>query len=271
MVVREAFPYSGDLMPKARFQAASKWGCSHPEVRLAAQNAVEEFGPHSGGSEPNIGTHFLVEKVQSELSHLTQKQYFTFFPTGWGAGYGALRGLLRQGDYVLMDRFSHNCLVEGAQNSGSNVLFFAHNNLGDLSLRLERLRKKAPEATVLVVTEAVFSADSDGPDLQEFASICQRFETNSLVDVAHDLGALGPGGTGQIGAAQCADKIDFIMGSFTKTFCSNGGFVATNAASADIAMKSYGNSNTFSNALSPTELSTILACLKIIRSPEGDK
>jgi glycine C-acetyltransferase len=134
---------------------------------------------------------------------------------------------------------------------------------------LKRIRAKDTENGILVVTESLFSMDSDTPDLRALQELCREYNATLLVDVAHDLGAMGDGGRGFIGMQGMAGKIDIVMGSFSKTFASNGGFVACNSPAVKQYLKFYGSSATFSNALSPVQAATVTKAFEIVQSDRG--
>jgi len=136
--------------------------------------------------------------------------------------------------------------------------------------QLRRIRTTDTENAILVVTEGIFSMDGDSPDLQALQDACLDYEATLLVDVAHDLGAVGPGGTGTLGLQGLVGKVDLVIGSFSKVFASNGGFAATSSASIREYLRPYAASHTFSNALSPPQCATVLTELEIVRSSEGD-
>jgi 7-keto-8-aminopelargonate synthetase-like enzyme len=124
---------------------------------------------------------------------------------------------------------------------------------------------------ILVITEGLFSMDSDVPDLPALQALCHEYGATLLVDVAHDLGALGPGGGGVIAAQGMLGKIDIVMGAFSKTFASNGGFVAVHSRAAKRHLQLTAGPHMFSNALSPVQAAVILACIEIVRSEEGEQ
>jgi glycine C-acetyltransferase len=142
-------------------------------------------------------------------------------------------------------------------------------NLQSARRHLTRIRAKDTEAGILVVTESLFSMDSDVPDLAAMQDLCREFNATLLVDVAHDLGAIGEGGLGFIGSQNMLGKIDIVMGSFSKTFASNGGFVSCNSAAVRQYLKFYGCSATFSNALSPVQAATVKKAFEIVQSDRG--
>ena len=127
-----------------------------------------------------------------------------------------------------MDALAHSCLQTGAQASTQNVLLFRHLDVDHCRERLKAIRSRDPQGGIMVVTESLFSMNSDTPDIRAMQELAHEFGAILVVDVAHDLGCLGPKGRGHIGAQGMQGKVDLVMGSFSKTFGSNGGFVATN-------------------------------------------
>src|SRR6185436_626983 len=112
---------------------------------------------------------------------------------------------------------------------------------------------------------------SDSPDIAALQEVCSEFSAVLMLDVAHDLGAQGPGGSGQIGLQNMLGKVDLVMGSFSKTFASNGGFVATHDLSVKQYLGIYGGSHTYSNAISPVQCGVVLEAMRIVRSAEGEQ
>ena len=191
------------------------------------------------------------------------------YPTGWAAGYGVIKGLVRPNDHVVLDALAHACLQEGANSATANVRLHRHLDLGAARACLQKIRAKDIENGILVVTESLFSMDSDTPDLRALQELCREFEATLLVDVAHDLGSMGPGGRGFIGTQGMTGQIDIVMGSFSKTFASNGGFVSCNSPAVRQYLKFYGCSATFSNTLSPVQSATVTRAFEIVQSDRG--
>jgi glycine C-acetyltransferase len=191
------------------------------------------------------------------------------YPTGWAAGFGVIKGLVRSADHVVMDMLSHSCLQEGAHAATSNIHLFRHLDNEYCRNILAKIRAKDTENGILVVTEALFSMDSDTPDLAALQELCHEFKATLVVDVAHDLGCLGEDGRGHIGMQNMLGKIDIVMGSFSKTFASNGGFVACKSRAVKEYLRFYSAPATFSNALSPVQAATILKAFEIVDSLEG--
>jgi glycine C-acetyltransferase len=242
---------------------------SDPEIKEVAKAVIDEYGVHSAGSSALAGNtkySLLLERAISEFLNL---DHTVLYPTGWAAGYGVIKGLVRPSDHVVMDGLAHACLQEGAYSATTNVHLHGHLNLDSVRRHLKRIRAKDAENGILVVTESLFSMDSDTPDLRALQELCREYEATLLVDVAHDLGAMGQGGRGFIGAQDMTGKIDIVMGSFSKTFASNGGFVACNSPAVKQYLKFYGCSATFSNALSPVQAATVTKAFEIAASDRG--
>lgn len=242
---------------------------SHPAVHEAAKRAMNAFGVHSAGSAALMGNTKLSVELEQRFAEFLGYRDCTIFPTGWGAGYGLIRTLVRADDHVIIDVLAHACLQEGARAATGNIHLVPHLSTEGVRRRLERIRKKVPRAGVLVVTESVFSMDSDVPDLRGLQALCREYRATLLVDVAHDLGALGMRGLGYVDDARLTGEIDILMGSFSKTFASNGGFVACNNPALKLALRYNCGPLTFTNALSPVQCAIVLACLEVIASDEG--
>jgi 7-keto-8-aminopelargonate synthetase-like enzyme len=169
-----------------------------------------------------------------------------------------------------MDNLAHASLQQGAAAATPQVRRHDHLDVDAARAQVSAIRAEDAKNGVLVVTEGLFSMDSDVGRIRELQEMCHEYGASLLVDVAHDLGASGPGGTGEPGAQQVLADVDLVMGAFSKTFASNGGFLATGSSAARVAISGYGGSWTFSNALSPVQTAVVQEALRIVRSPEGD-
>lgn len=243
---------------------------SHPAVHEAAKQAIDAYGVHSAGSAALMGNTWLSRELEERLAAFLGYQDCTVFPTGWGAGYGVIKTLVRGAqDHVVIDVLAHACLQEGARSATPNVHPFRHLSNEGVRRHLERIRRDDPNAGILVATETVFSMDSDVPDLAELQVLCREYGAILLVDVAHDLGAIGPTGRGYLESQGMVGKPDVLMGSFSKAFASNGGFVACSNPGLKLALRYNCGPLTFTNALSPMQCAIVLKCLDIIESDEG--
>ncbi|VXC01071.1 Glycine C-acetyltransferase/8-amino-7-oxononanoate synthase [Massilia sp. 9I] len=243
---------------------------AHPAVIDSAMRVLAECGPHSAGSAILLGNSRYSTALEQELARLLHCQHVVLFPTGWGAAFGAVTSLVHSGDHVLIDALAHASLRQGAAAATRNVAVFRHLDCDHLRELLAGLRAVDANGAILVVTEGLFSMDSDSPDLPLMQYLCREYGATLLVDVAHDLGAMGPGGSGVIGAQGMLGKIDIVMGAFSKTFASNGGFVACSERSVRRQLQLFAGPHMFSNALSPVQAATVLECLRIVTGAEGD-
>jgi glycine C-acetyltransferase len=135
--------------------------------------------------------------------------------------------------------------------------------------KLKKIRSTDTENAILVITESQFSMHADTPDLRGLQEVCREYDATLIVDVAHDMGCIGETGHGHLGLQNMLDDVDLVIGSFSKTFASNGGFVATRSHAVKEYLKYYSATQTFSNALSPVQAAIVLKAFEIIRSDEG--
>lgn len=242
---------------------------AHPGVIQVAIETTRRFGVHSAGSPALVGNTSLSLRLEEKIAAFLQTEHVTLYPTGWGAGFGVIKGLVRSHDHVVIDVLAHACLQEGAAAATRNVHLYRHNDIESVREKLEKIRARDTQNGILLVTEGLFSMDSDTPDLAALQDLAHEFGAVLVVDVAHDLGALGEDGRGHIGIQNMLGKIDLVMGSFSKTFASNGGFVACKERSVKEYLRYYSSPNTFSNALSPAQAAIVGTCFDIVASPEG--
>ncbi|OBG72504.1 8-amino-7-oxononanoate synthase [Mycobacterium sp. E1214] len=241
----------------------------HPAIKAAARAAVDAYGVHSAGSPALVGNTSVSLALERRIAGFVGAEFVSLFPTGWAAGYGVVKGLVRPEDHIVMDRLAHACLQEGAHAATRNVHTFGHNDVTDVRAKLTAIRSQDRTNGIMIVTEALFSMDSDTPALAEMQALADEFGATLMVDVAHDLGSMGPDGRGHLGLQGMIGKVDLVMGSFSKTFASNGGFVATKHRKVTEYLRYYASPNTFSNALSPIQAAVVLRAFDIVDSPEG--
>lgn len=244
---------------------------THAAVRAAAVEAIERFGVHSAGSTALAGNVYECLALEQSIAELLKMEHALLFPTGWAAGFGVIKGLVREHDHVVLDALAHNCLQEGAMAATRKVYRHRHLDVEHARATLRAIREQDAENAILVVTEGVFSMDADSPDIRAFQTLCHEFDATLVVDVAHDLGCVGPSGSGQIGVQGMLGQVDVVMGSFSKTFASNGGFVATNNVAVKEYLRYLAPSNIFSNALSPVQVAAVQTAIRVIRSVEGEQ
>ena len=242
----------------------------HPDIAQAAHEAIDRYGPHAAASPMLQGNTIPGRALEMALGDTLQAEHVLLFPTGWAAGFGTITGLVRPSDSIVIDQLSHASLLQGARAATQNVYMFRHNDVEALRHRLTRIRAKDTENAILVVSEGLFSMDSDSPDIEALQQVCRELGAVLMVDVAHDFGATGPRGTGQIGIQKMLGKVDLVMGSFSKTLASNGGFVATREPSVRQFLGIYSGAHMYSNGISPVQAATVNEAMRIVRSEEGE-
>jgi 7-keto-8-aminopelargonate synthetase-like enzyme len=242
---------------------------SHPAIKATALEAIQRYGVHSAGSPALVGNTTHSVALERKIAEFLGMEEAVLFPTGWAAGYGVIRGLVRSADHIVMDTLSHACLQEGANAATRNIYQFRHLDTDHCRHWLSEIRAKDAENAILVVTEGLFSMDSDTPNIVALQELCREYNATLVVDVAHDLGALGEDGRGHIGLQGMIGKVDLVMGSFSKTFASNGGFVACRNRAVKEYLRFYAPSTTFSNALSQAQAAVALKAFEIVESQEG--
>ena len=244
---------------------------SHASIKNAVIAAMNEYGVHSAGSAALMGNTFLSIELERILSEYLEYSNTALFSTGWGAGYGVVKTLLREGDHVIIDALAHACLQEAAVDSRAHVHRHPHLSTSAVERRLKRIRASNTNVGILVVAETLYSMDSDVPDLKHLQELCDFYCATLLVDCAHDLGALGENGKGFLEKQEMWGKVDVLMGSFSKTFASTGGFVACNSPGLRFGLRAACGPSTFTNAMSPLQAAIVLESLRIVRSEEGQE
>jgi len=243
---------------------------SNKKTREEAIKVAQEFGLHSGGAALAFGTHPWYIDFQREIAEFWGVKSVIVYPTGWMAGYGVIRGLVRPYDHIVMDRLSHNCLQEGARASTKNIHATEHLNVKEMIEKVKEIRERDPENAILVVTESLFSMDSDTPDLVYLQKECKKYDAFLLIDMAHDLGAVGKNGLGALENQKLTDYSNvLLMGSGSKSLSSNIGFVGCMDEKVIEYMRYFSPSYMFSNVVAPPQCATALYNLRIIRSEEG--
>lgn len=244
---------------------------SHAHIIEQAKLAIDQFGAHSSGSAPMGGGICLSKSIEQKISNALGMQHVCLFPTGWAAGYGIIYGLIRKRDHIVIDSLAHNCLQHGAAASTQNIHHFIHNDMISLRKRLERAKKQCTDGSILIITEGIFSMDSDSPNFKELIELKKEFDAYILLDIAHDFGCMGKEGRGVASEEILYSDIDYVIGSFSKTFASIGGFFATNCFPSKGAVQGFSGSYTFSNFLIPPQLGALNAAFDIVFSPEGER
>src|SRR6476469_9153814 len=261
---------SGNKMRGVNFASQDYLSLSqHSGIKATAKETIERCGVHSAGSPALVGNTSHSVALERKIADFLKMEEVVLYPTGWAAGFGVIKGLVRSADHVVMDMLAHSCLQEGAHAATNNVHLFRHLDNEYCRNVLAKIRGKDTQNGILVVSEGLFSMDSDTPDLGALQALCHEYNATLVVDVAHDLGCLGEDGRGHIGIQHMLGKVDLVMGSFSKTFASNGGFVACQSREVKEYLRFFSPPATFSNALSPVQATVVMKAFEIVESAEG--
>jgi 8-amino-7-oxononanoate synthase len=236
---------------------------THPKVRQAAIDAVEEFGTSCTGSRFLNGTLALHHTLEKRLAGFVGKEAALVFSTGMQVNLGTISALVGKGEFVITDKDDHASIVDGAMLSFGKMLRFRHNDMGDL----ERVLQKAGDNGKLVVVDGVFSMGGDIAPLPEIVPLCERYGARLMVDDAHSIGVLG-GGRGTSTHFGLTDRVDLIMGTFSKSFASLGGFIA---GDGDVIhyIQHTARSLIFSASMPAHCVAPVLAALDIMEGEPG--
>jgi 8-amino-7-oxononanoate synthase len=233
---------------------------THPKVRQAAIEAINVYGTSCTGSRFLNGTLELHEQLEHELADWVRKPAALVFSTGMQVNLGTISSLVGRGDVVVLDRDDHASIVDGARLGWGKVKRFQHNNVEDLEKVLSKIEDKCG---ILVVVDGLFSMEGDIAVLPEIVKVCKKYSARLMVDDAHALGILG-GGRGTAAHFGLTDEVDLIMGTFSKSLASLGGFIA---GDEDIIhyIKHHARSLIFSASIPPANAATALAALQVMR------
>ena len=237
----------------------------HPAVLAAAKQALERYGSGCTGSRLLNGTLDLHERLEHELAQFFGKEACLVFSTGYQANLGLISGLVGRGDVVFLDKLDHASIVDGAKMSYGETVRFNH---GDLA-QLERKLQQVPAGTgVMVIVDGVYSMEGDIADVPGLLKIAQKYGAALALDDAHAVGVLGPRGDGTAAHFGLTDDVDIIVGTFSKSLASIGGFAA-GAESVVHFLKHNSRPLIFTAALPPANTAGVLAALDILqREPE---
>jgi len=234
---------------------------NHPEVKQAVKQAADKYGSGCAGSRFLNGTLDIHLELERELADLVQKEAAILYSTGFQANLGVISALVGKDDCVITDRDDHASIVDGCRLCFGEFLRFAHNDMEALEARLAECPL---EAGKLVAVDGVFSMKGDIADLPGIARLAEKYRAAVLVDDAHGIGVLGACGAGTAAHFGLTDRVHLIMGTFSKSLASLGGFIASDRATIEY-LKHRSRPLIFSASISPPNAAATLAALRIMR------
>ena len=238
---------------------------NHPKVKEAVINAVKEYGTGCTGSRYLNGTLKLHVEAEERLARFMQREAALLFSTGYQTNLGTISSLVGKGEYVITDRLDHASIVDGCRLSFGKTLKFRHNDMVDLERILKHL---GPDIGKMVVIDGVFSMEGSIVSLPEIVKLCEMYKAALMIDDAHSIGVLGDHGRGTAEHFGLEHAVNIHMGTFSKSFASMGGFIATDFNIIDY-IKHHSRPLIFSASMAPATVAAVLAALDIIeQEPE---
>lgn len=234
---------------------------NHPRVIAASMAATRKYGTGCAGSRFLNGTIDLHLQLEHELAQWVGKEDVMVYSTGFQVNLGVVSCVTGREDFVLCDELDHASIVEGRRLSFSTPRKYRHTDMVSLERELSRCR---PDAVKLIVTDGVFSMEGDIAPMPEIVRLARKYNANIMVDEAHGFGVLGRGGRGTCHHFGVADEVDLLMGTFSKSFASIGGFIASDRDTINY-LRHNSRSYIFSASLTPAATAAALEALHIMQ------
>jgi 8-amino-7-oxononanoate synthase len=235
---------------------------NHPKIKEAAKKAIEKYGTGCAGSRFLNGTLDIHIELEEKLAKLVNKESVVCFSTGFQVNLGVVSMLAGRNDYLILDELDHASIIEGSRLSFSKVMKFAHNDMASLESKLKMCN---PESVKLIVADGIFSMEGDIINLPEVVRLAEKYNASIMIDDAHSLGVLNSDGAGTAAYFGLTDKVNLIMGTFSKSLASLGGFIAGDESVINY-IKHNCRSLLFSASMTPASVATVLCALEIMTS-----
>lgn len=234
---------------------------NHPKIKEASINAIKKYGTGCAGSRFLNGTLDIHVELEEELAKLVGKDAAIVFSTGFQANLGSVSALTGRHDFIFIDECDHASIIDGCRLSYSKVIKYKHNDMDSLEYELGLFPENAIK---LIVVDGVFSMEGDIANLPKIISATEKYNASIMVDEAHSIGVMGKSGSGSVSHFGLTDKVDILMGTFSKSLASVGGFIAADYNTINY-LKHHSRSLIFSASISPANAASVLAALKILK------
>lgn len=241
---------------------------NHPKIKEASIEAIKKYGTGCAGSPFLNGTLDIHIELEEKLADFVGKEKAIVYSTGFHTNIGVIPTIVGRGDYIIGDELNHASIVEGRRLSFATYMKYKHNDMESL----EAVLKKIPYKSIkLIVMDGVFSMEGDVAKLPVIVELAEKYKASVYVDEAHSLGVFGEGGRGICNHFGLTDRVDLIMGTFSKSLATIGGFIATDADTINF-LKHHSRSYIFSASISPAATASVIAALDVIKQePERIK
>ncbi len=234
---------------------------NHPKIKEASIEAIRKYGTGCAGSPFLNGTLDIHIELEEKLADFVGKEKAIVYSTGFHTNIGVIPTIVGRGEHIIGDELNHASIVEGRRLSFATYHKYKHNDMSSL----EDVLKKIPyESVKLIVMDGVFSMEGDVADLPSIVKLADKYNASVYVDEAHSLGVFGKEGRGICNHFGLTDKVDLIMGTFSKSLATIGGFIATDADTINF-LKHHSRSYIFSASISPAATASVIAALDIIK------
>lgn len=238
---------------------------NHPKVKEAAIEATKKYGTGCAGSPFLNGTLDIHKQLEARLAEFVGKEDAMIYSTGFEVNLGVVSCITGREDYVILDEQDHASIIEGRRLSFSTPLKYKHNDMDSLE---DQLKKCAPDKVKLIVTDGVFSMEGDVAKLPKIVELAKKYNATVMVDEAHGIGVFGKQGRGTCNHFGVTDDVDLIMGTFSKSFASLGGFIATDKEITNF-LRHHSRSYIFTASITPASTAAANAALDImLNEPE---
>ncbi len=235
---------------------------NHPKLKEAAKNALNKYGTGASGSRLMNGNLDLHDQLEFKLAKFVGKQAVTVFSTGFQANVGTIPSLVGRNDHLIIDEKSHASVYEGCRLAFAKTLKYKHNDMESLEKILQKTNQNQIK---LIITDGVFSMEGDLALLNEIAVLAKKYNASIMLDDAHGLGVMGATGAGTASHFGMTDQTDLIMGTFSKSLASLGGFIASDKDTINY-IKHHARALIFSAGIPPASAATVISALDIIQS-----
>ena len=236
-----------------------------PRIMEAAIEATRKYGTGCAGSPFLNGTLDLHKQLEARIAEYIGKEDVMIYSTGFGVNLGVVSTLTGREDYILWDEQDHASIIEGRRLSFSQSLKYKHNDMESLEKQLQRCE---PDKIKLIVTDGVFSMEGDVANLPKIVELAKKYNATVMVDEAHSIGVFGEGGRGICNHYGLTDDVDLVMGTFSKSFASLGGFIATDKEITNF-LRHHSRSYIFTASITPASTAAALKAIDLmIEEPE---
>lgn len=233
---------------------------NHPKVKEAAIAAIKKYGTGCAGSPFLNGTLDIHKELEARLAAFVGKEDAMIYSTGFEVNLGVVSCLTGREDYVLLDEQDHASIIEGRRLSFSTAFKYKHNDMASLETQLQ---KCASDKVKLIVTDGVFSMEGDVANLPEIVRLAKKYDATVMVDEAHGIGVFGKQGRGTCDHFGVSNDVDLIMGTFSKSFASLGGFIACDKSITNY-LRHHSRSYIFTASITPASTAAANAALDIM-------